>query len=739
MEKIESRALKIDATWRYLICFLIFCLIHIFLIPEDYAEITELFFSLGGGSAALVIFIAGCRSNGDNTPYRWGLILTAFFYLVAKSFGYREADTFFYILANLSLGFAVYHLIKEYSGKWSRSRMLIDGFFTGGVLFFGVWEFFVVPFFLLYIKNEFILSEVAVDSIYIFINLTIIFFLSMLYSLEKNYLYNMNNIIQALGFFMWSVGNIVFQFKGIYEHARFVEAMWPVALLLIAVSSVKNGTETELQVERERNSFSLMMIILSLAVVYYGNKEGLFALVPLLLFKYIFSRHIDVYERNELLNAKYIESNGKLYEMANKDELTGIYNRRRLIEELENLTENRRQQGDFALLFVDLDRFKNINDTYGHDVGDLLLKESVKRFQEIVEERDFVARQGGDEFVIIFKDIRDKNYISEKCREILNSMEKEFVLSGKKIKTSASIGVALYPEHAQNYMELIKCGDRALYKSKAGGKNRFYIYDEELQKIQDRRFLIENRLQNARIRKELYLLYQPQIDMKTGKMVGMEALLRWKNSELGEVSPQEFIPIAEEIGTIHSLGEFAIVEATKDIRYLNEKHGQNLKVGINVSPKQFFTDGFFLALRKNMAENRINPRWLDIEITENMAMSNEAEVIRRLEALTRLGVSISIDDFGTGYSSLAYLKNYPVTTLKIAMELIRDLDKGKQDYNIVKAVTAMCREMGIETIAEGVENSRHFQILKDFGCDRIQGYYASEPIRIGEIEEKFLN
>ncbi|MGL5098700.1 MAG: putative bifunctional diguanylate cyclase/phosphodiesterase [Fusobacteriaceae bacterium] len=483
------------------------------------------------------------------------------------------------------------------------------------------------------------------------------------------------------------------------EYAEITELfIWPAALFLIALSSMGNGLSKE----------------------FFGRNDLL---------------NIKYRKANELL----LQNNQKLYEMANKDALTGIYNRRWLIEELKNLTENIKHHRGFAMLFVDLDRFKNINDTYGHDIGDLLLKESVKRFQEIVEEGDFVARQGGDEFVIILKGAKNKEYVSGKCSQILNNMGKEFFLSGKKIKTSVSIGVALYPEHAQNHMELMKYGDRALYKSKVGGKNCFYIYGEDLQKIQDRRFLIENKLQNARIRKELYLLYQPQIDLKTGKMTGIEALLRWKNNELGEVSPNEFIPIAEEIGVIHSLGEFAIAEASRDIKYLNEKYDKNLKVGINVSPKQFFTDGFFLTLRKNMAENRVSPKWLDIEITENMAISNEAEVIRRLEALNRLGVSISIDDFGTGYSSLAYLKKYPVTTLKIAMELIRDLDKGKQDYNIVKAVIAMCREMGIETIAEGVENSHHFQILKDFGCDRIQGYYISEPGTIRDIEGKFLN
>ncbi|MGL4733209.1 MAG: putative bifunctional diguanylate cyclase/phosphodiesterase, partial [Fusobacteriaceae bacterium] len=429
----------------------------------------------------------------------------------------------------------------------------------------------------------------------------------------------------------------------------------------------------------------------------------------------------------------------KFYNMASTDVLTGIYNRRKLIEELENLTEKKFKLDKFTLLFLDLDGFKNINDNYGHDTGDQLLKECAKRLVRSVGRNNFVARQGGDEFVIILKDESDREYISKKSQEILKNMEHEFVLNGKTLKISMSIGAAVFPKDALNYRELMKCSGYALAKSKKNGKNQFQIYDEELQKHQIRKSLIETYIKNPQIKEELYILYQPQIDTKSGKLVGIEALLRWRNSELGEVSPKEFIPIAEEVGAIHLIGKIVIEEASKTIKYINEKYGKNIKMGINVSPKQFFSEDILSTLEKNIEENGIDPKWLDIEITENTAMTNDSTLIVKLREMSRLGLTISIDDFGTGYSSLAYLKNYPVNTLKIAMDLVKDLNKGnKQDYQIVKAVTAMCKELGIETIAEGVENSENFQILKEMGCDRIQGYYFSRPIRLEDVEKDFL-
>lgn len=254
-----------------------------------------------------------------------------------------------------------------------------------------------------------------------------------------------------------------------------------------------------------------------------------------------------------------------------------------------------------------------------------------------------------------------------------------------------------------------------------------------------RKTLIRKLLKNQKIKDELYILYQPQIDTKSRELVGVEALLRWENSELGNISPVEFIPIAEEMGIIHTIGEIVIEETGKTIKYINEKYGKNIKMGINVSTKQFFSGNIISTLRENIEKNRLNPSWLDIELTESVAMTNDSSFIEKLKEISGLGISISIDDFGTGYSSLAYLKNYPVNTLKIAMELVKDLEKGNDyDYQIVKAVTAMCREMGIETIAEGVESSENFQILKDMGCDRIQGYYFSKPLQLEQLEESFL-
>ena len=493
--------------------------------------------------------------------------------------------------------------------------------------------------------------------------------------------------------------------------------------------------------------------------------------VALILLKVMMYKYINIYEFNIALSYQYKEINEKLnqkleeiinfnndlenivkertaklelkneelYKIINIDPITRVANRARFITYLDEMLEASSDDSEIALFFIDLDRFKTINDWHGHDVGDAVLKDSADRIKRQLGEHAFLGRLGGDEFGVVI----DKNIAKISVVDIAEKIVQEFrnpsIVNGKIFMSTVSIGIAIFPLNARRRIDLMKFADTALYKAKLKGRDRAVIYDRNLKREENRKLEIESKLKDGFYNGELFLNFQPQINLKDGNLVAIESLLRWENSSLGRVSPSEFVIIAEENGIIVQIGEFVLKNSLESIKYINEKYSSNIKIALNVSPKQFYEIDFLDNIDIFLDKYDVNPDWVEIEITENLAIRNEELVFSKLKRIKNRGISIAIDDFGTGYSSFSYIKKYPIDKLKIARELISGVSDFYEDYKMVKAIIFMCKELNIVTIAEGVEKSEQVDILNQLGCDIIQGYYYSEPKSLDDIEVQYFS
>ncbi|MEH7122295.1 EAL domain-containing protein [Bacillus sp. JJ1503] len=421
--------------------------------------------------------------------------------------------------------------------------------------------------------------------------------------------------------------------------------------------------------------------------------------------------------------------------MAFHDQLTGLYNRRALLGDLEEqITSAKKTGNEFALLSIDLDRFKYLNDSLGHILGDEILKKVANRLSEL--KGCTVYRQGGDEFIILLSHT-DRNKASKFAQNILSKFSKSFYLSSQEYYISPSIGISMYPNDGKNAETLIKNADEALFRVKEKGKAHFQFYRTDMNSILRNVVEMETLLRKAIEREELFLHYQPQIDLKTTKVSSFEALLRWNNHALGLISPGEFIPLAEDTGLIIPIGNWVIDTACKQIRDWSDKYHQDFRIAINISPKQFQQHNLLKIIQKSIEKYRINPRALEIEITEG-AMQDTRDTAPILSRLKELGVSISVDDFGTGYSSLNYLKQFPIDVLKIDQSFVKDVLLNDKDAAITTTIIHLGRSLGMEVIAEGVESADQAAFLLNANCHKAQGFLYSRPLPADEIENYFL-
>lgn len=417
----------------------------------------------------------------------------------------------------------------------------------------------------------------------------------------------------------------------------------------------------------------------------------------------------------------------KIHYLANYDLLTGLPNRIQLNDRFHYILNlAKRNKREFSVMFIDLDHFKEINDTLGHSVGDALLVEIAKRFMSILREGDTVARLGGDEFILLFPDT-DAKASSQIAQKLLGITAKSFLINEYEIIATASIGIALYPSDGLDVETLSKNADAAMYRTKQDGRNSYCFFTQEMQKLSTRTLELSNALHHALERNELYLVYQPQISLKNGNIIGAEALLRWESPLFGTVSPAEFIPIAEENGLIIPIGEWVLRTAIAQTKaWLND--ALPIVIAINLSAIQFRQPNLSKTIAAILEENDLAPEYIEIELTEGMAMHNPQMAISIMDNLYKHGIRMSIDDFGTGYSSLSYLKKFKVYKLKIDQSFVRDISVDDDDKAIVSAIIQMAHSLGLETIAEGVETIEQLEYLKEQGCDEIQGYFYSKPL-----------
>jgi len=422
--------------------------------------------------------------------------------------------------------------------------------------------------------------------------------------------------------------------------------------------------------------------------------------------------------------------------LAYYDALTGLPNRMLLCDHLNAAVAaaSRRGRGT-ALLFLDLDRFKIINDSLGHSFGDLLLQQVANRLKNEIRQEDTVARVGGDEFLIVLAKVKDLAEVEAIATRIVNSVVGEFVIQGRTVNVTCSLGISVYPEHGEDGETLIKNADAAMYSAKEQGCNTFRFFTEQMNMEVMERLNLENGLRSAIDRGELFLEYQPQINIANGKVIGMEALLRWQSREWGLVMPDRFIRVAESSGLIIAIGEWVLRTACSQMKHWHDEGLLVSPIAVNVSAVQFRQEGFKELIGQVLNDTGLAPEYLELELTESLLLSNKDVMFEVLNGLKDMGLKLAIDDFGTGYSSLSYLRQFPVTKLKIDRSFIREVELNPDDAAITAAIISMAKVLGLKVIAEGVENEAQLLFLAEHMCDEVQGYYFSRPLNAPECRK----
>lgn len=425
----------------------------------------------------------------------------------------------------------------------------------------------------------------------------------------------------------------------------------------------------------------------------------------------------------------------QLLRQANYDILTGLPNRMLALDRLKlALAHARRENSLVGVMFLDLDNFKHINDTMGHDAGDNLLIEAARRISSCLRGTSTVARLGGDEFLVILPGLSGPEATEQVADRILQTFGTPFLVNGQEVFVTTSIGISIYPVDSDNSGNLLQHADAAMYQAKSKGKSAYERFAPEMKEVSHERLQIESRLRRALELAEFELYYQPIVETASGKLTGAEALIRWNNPTMGMVMPDKFIPLAEETGLITPIGQWVLEEACRAAVRWHESTGRALSIAVNVSPRQFRDPGFIDTVFQALAQSGLEPHLLELEITERLILDNTIETAHILTRLDSYGIRLSVDDFGTGFSALSYLKSYPFDTLKIDKSFISDVTREKDDAALVKAIINMAHSLGLNVIAEGVENEAQTHFLRQENCDFAQGYFYSRPAPESEFE-----
>lgn len=422
-----------------------------------------------------------------------------------------------------------------------------------------------------------------------------------------------------------------------------------------------------------------------------------------------------------------------IHYLAYHDELTGLPNRRYFNEELTSLLI-KDHSPPFAIMLIDFDRFKRINDLFGHDFGDLVIKAIGNRLTEVLEKDCFVARLGGDEFTVILPEKGKKEEIEKIAKNILQAFQSPLIIDNQECLLTASLGIARYPTDGEDAAELLKFADMAMYHVKDKGSNNYAFYKEDMSDQTLHKIILENDLRKAIEQDELLVYYQPKINTITGEVLGFEALVRWLHPEIGLINPNEFIQAAEETGLIIPVEKIVINKACEQLKAWQRLYGLKYTMSVNLSQRHFYQEDVVCTIMSNLEAAGLDPEFLEIEITESMAMLNENTTIQKLQKLRELGVGISMDDFGTGYSSLHYITRLPINRVKIDQTFIRDLISNSSNLGIVTTIISLAQHLNLEIIAEGVETKEQIEALKDLECYNVQGFYYSKPLPVEEIE-----
>jgi diguanylate cyclase (GGDEF)-like protein len=426
----------------------------------------------------------------------------------------------------------------------------------------------------------------------------------------------------------------------------------------------------------------------------------------------------------------------RIRHQAYHDALTGLPNRTSFAEHLDEAVRRARRTGwELAVMFLDVDRFKRVNDSLGHDAGDVLLRAAAARIGSCVRESDLVFRMGGDEFTVLLENVKGPEEAAAVAARLIQAMGEPITLGGHEITATVSIGIALYPKDDATGERLVKSADAAMYRAKELGRNRYAFFTPGMGERVERQFALEAALQRASRNREFVLHYQPRLCATTGRVVALEALLRWNHPQRGLVSPADFIPLLEETGLIVPVGAWVLREACRQNRAWEDAGLPPMRVSVNLSPRQFRSDALVATVRSALEEAGLAPERLEVELTETLLVENAENAIEVMGRLKEIGVAISIDDFGTGYSSLNYLKRFPIDSLKLDGSFVHDLHTSAKDAAIVDAISALARSLGIGLVAEGVEMAQQADYLRARYCTELQGYLFSRPLPAAAVGE----
>jgi len=431
--------------------------------------------------------------------------------------------------------------------------------------------------------------------------------------------------------------------------------------------------------------------------------------------------------REEIDERERIES--KLYALTRNDPLTGLANRATVQDHLRRLLASSERSGQqVAVLFLDLDHFKTINDSLGHGYGDLVLREVAHRLAGLLRVEDMLARWGGDEFLLVQPRVADASDAVALADKLLTAMRAPVMVAGQEMRTTMSIGIAIYPHCGTDAETLIRHADQALYRAKQSGRDGYRHFSEAMEEAVQQRLSREQALRRALVRREFELFYQPKLDLATGRICGAEALLRWRHPEEGLVAPDAFLPLLEESGMVARVGEWVVGQACRQLAAWRKAGLGDLRLAINLSAREFAQHDLVERLERQLLEAGVEPEWLELEITESCLMEHTGESLARLHALAKLGFRLTIDDFGTGYSSLAYLRRFPVHTLKIDRSFVTHMHDNSDDREIIHAIVGLAHTLGLQVVAEGVERVAQMELLRGMGCDEVQGYLVARPL-----------
>lgn len=683
----------------------------------------------------------------------------------------EQLDFFLYVytVPNLLMATAAILFLLKQRQRWNQLFFALDSVVTSIVVAGFLW----IMFFDSLIPNTQIWDPLIFSTfIYIIsdaIVLTSIFIWFVSIKLKKM---PQAGVIIVAAAVVYNVTDLFYAYllvEDMYIPNTFVDLIYMLYVLMVAIGIYsashdldKQMTENDANVRIQSSRKILFLLFVPVLIALF---RGLEIEIMLLLNSMIFihqfisifliNRHrleltqeadkkytIELEKEIETRTSELIASNLELERMAREDSVTNLDNRRYFINQLDNTISKLKQglsNGQIVLFYMDIDNFRGINDIYGHEAGDLLLQAVARRLRQKLPTNGHLARLGGDEFVMAFPIVDDYSGLESLAKELSDIFKNPVYHGGYVFNISISTGITIYPQDGTDRAELLKNADLALYHAKDGGHGNWCFFHDIPKSLIQRKNELTLRLREMDYDNELELYYQPQIEIIDGKLAGAEALLRWHQPELGDISPAEFIPIAESTGDIVKIGNWVMKQAMLQCRKWQDNYNIDFRIGINISPIQLDQINFYKKLRQTLQLTGASPQNIDLEITENSAINREIRLVQMFEQIFESGCTISIDDFGTGYSCLSYLKQFKVHRLKIARQLIDGIARNESDLEIVSAITAMAKSLKLKTIAEGVEKTAQLQKLQELGCDEIQGFYYSRPIPATEFEKMYLS